>query len=303
MKDNKIIITGGAGFIGSHLTKELIKNNEVLVLDNLETSCKNSLPEEARFEEVDIRNRSKLSEVIDEFNPSIIFHLAAYNDAIGSIKDTEKCISTNVIGTVNLLELCKEYDINKIVYASSGGLSYGEPKRVPMDEAHGLKPVYPYGVTKSCGSLFISDYARRYELDFAVLRLGSVYGPRANGGVMKNFFEKIRDGESPVIFGDGSQTRDFVYVSDVVKGLVAAAEQGHGYYNIGTESQISILELFNLIKSIVGHNMDPIFKDRWQGDIDRCELSIDKSKNELNWSPDISLEEGLNKCKNYYMEV
>lgn len=302
MESEKVIVTGGAGFIGSHLVEELIEKNEVLVLDNLDEGNKELIPETAKFREVDISNREVVFEVVNEFEPDYIFHLAAYNDAMGSIDNIQKAIDSNVTGTVNLLEACKERDLKKFVYASSGGLSYGENGDKPTKEYSNLDPVYPYGVTKTCGSHFISDFGNRRELDFAILRLGSVYGPRANGGVVKNFFEKINQDERPVIYGDGSQTRDFIYVSDVVSGLLKAAERGSGFYNLGTESQTSVNELLSTIKDLSGADKDSVYKERWEGDIDSCELSIKKADGELDWQPDIKLEEGLEKCRKYYLQ-
>lgn len=302
MEDKKILVTGGAGFIGSHLVREIVEKNEILVIDNLKEGSKESVHEDAKFREIDIRNRSKLEELVEEFKPDFVFHLAAYNDAMSSIEETEECISANINGTVNLLEACKNQSIEKFVYASSGGLSYGEPEKIPTDESSELRPVYPYGVSKACGGLFISDYGRRYGINFAVLRLGSVYGPGANGGVIKNFFEKIKMDEKPVIYGDGSQTRDFIYVSDVVEGLIRSGIHGNGFYNLSTETQTSVKELLEIMEDILESNLNPHYEDRWNGDIDRCELSIDKAKAELGWQPRIELKEGLKNCKTFYLE-
>jgi len=296
----KVLVTGGAGFIGSHLVEKLIEENEVMIIDNLDEGKREYVHEEAKFRKVDIRKKSKVESTVKDFNPEIIYHLAAYNDAMGSIEQPREAIDTNIHGTVNILEACIENDVKKIIYASSGGLSYGEPEQTPTTEEHQLKPVYPYGITKTCGTLFIKDYSRRKNLNYAVCRLGSVYGPRANGGVIKNFFEKLRKNEKPVIFGDGTQTRDFIHVKDVVRGLRKAADKGDGEYNLGNGVQTSVNELLELIEEVTEQDIDPIYKNRWQGDIDRCELSCKKSKNEINWKPQIDLFEGLKKCKRYY---
>lgn len=301
MRDKKILVTGGAGFIGKHLVEKLAVKNDVMVIDDFSEGEAEIVHEEASLREIDIRDEAKLTETVREFNPEIVFHLAAYNDAMGSIENPIHTIETNIAGTVNLLEACKDIDVQKFVYASSGGLSYGEPENIPTHESENIQPVYPYGVSKACGSLFIADYGRRYDIDYAVMRLGSVYGSGANGGVIKNFFERIREGERPIIYGDGTQTRDFIHVSDVVQGLVKAGKKGKGFYNLGSETQISIEKLLRKIEDILELNLDPCHKNRWQGDIDECELSIDKAKNELKWEPEINLKEGLKKCRDHYL--
>jgi len=301
MRDKKVLVTGGAGFIGKHLVEEISLENDVLVIDDLSQGLTEKVHQEARFREIDIRDDAKLTETVEKFDPDIVFHLAAYNDAMGSIENPIHTIETNITGTVNLLEACKDIDIQKFVYASSGGLSYGEPENIPTRESENISPVYPYGVSKACGSLFIADYGRRYDIDYAVMRLGSVYGPGANGGVIKNFFERIKEGKRPIIYGDGTQTRDFIHVSDVVEGMILGAKEGIGKYNLGNGTQISIEDLLSNINNITGQDIKPIYKDRWRGDIDQCQLSIEKSRDELDWKPKISLNQGLKRCMSHYM--
>jgi UDP-glucose 4-epimerase len=302
MRDKKILVTGGAGFIGGHLVEKLVEKNDVLVIDNLSEGGAEKLHEEARLREIDIRDEAKLTETVEKFNPEIVFHLAAFNDAMGSIENPIHTIETNITGTVNLLEACKDIDIRKFVYASSGGLSYGEPENIPTRESENIRPVYPYGVSKACGSLFIADYGRRYDLDYTVMRLGSVYGPGANGGVIKNFFERIIEGERPIIYGDGTQTRDFIHVSDVVSGLIKASQNGSGIYNLGTENRTSVNELIDKFEAVTGRDLDPKYEERWNGDIDECRLSIDKARRDLGWEPKIDLMEGLEECRDFYLK-
>jgi UDP-glucose 4-epimerase len=298
----KILVTGGAGFIGSHLVETLVQDHEVMVIDNLSEGKADYIDEKAVFREVDVRDRSALKTAIDDFNPRIVYHLAAYNDAMGSIEQEKKAIDVNIHGTVNILEACVDNGVEKIVYASSGGLSYGDPENIPTSEKHNVNPVYPYGVTKNCGTSFIRDYSRRKDIRCAVCRLGSVYGPRANGGVVKNILEKLAENEDPIIYGDGTQTRDFVHVRDIVRGLKKAGEQGKGVFNLGTCTQTSVNELLSLIKEATNSNPNTRYKERWEGDIDTCRLSIKKAERSINWDPKITLEEGIKECKTYYMQ-
>ena len=302
MRDKKILVTGGAGFIGNHLVEELSLENDVLVIDDLSQGPAEKVHEDAKLREIDIRDDAKLTETAEEFDPDIVFHLAAYNDAMGSIENPIYTIETNITGTVNLLEACKDIDMQKFVYASSGGLSYGEPENIPTRESENISPVYPYGVSKACGSLFIADYGRRYDIDYAVMRLGSVYGLGANGGVIKNFFERIREGKRPIIYGDGSQTRDFIHVSDVISGLIKASEKGSGAYNLGNEERTSVNELIDKFETVTGRDLVPKYEERWNGDIDNCQLSIDKARRDLDWKPEIDLLQGLEECRNFYLK-
>jgi UDP-glucose 4-epimerase len=294
----KILVTGGAGFIGSHLVERMVQDHEIMVIDNLSEGKYGQVDDRAFFEEVDIRNRSEFKEVVGSFNPEIVYHLAAYNDAMGSIEQEKKAIDVNVHGTVNVLETCVENEVSKIVYASSGGLSYGDTESLPTCEDHITNPVYPYGVTKNCGTSFIQDYGRRKNVDYAICRLGSVYGPRANGGVVKKVLQKLKNNEKPVVYGDGTQTRDFIYVTDVVRGLEKAKAED-GVFNLGTGIQTSVNEIVAEIMENLNYHKSIKYEDRWEGDINQCQLSIEKARRQLNWHPQISLETGIEKCIEY----
>lgn len=296
----KILVTGGAGFIGSHLVERMVQDHEIMVMDNLSEGTYEQVDDRAFFEEGDIRNRSELKEVVESFNPEIVYHLAAYNDAMGSIEQEKKAIDINVHGTVNVLETCIENKVRKIVYASSGGLSYGDTESVPTREDHNANPVYPYGVTKNCGTTFIQDYGRRKNIDYAICRLGSVYGPRANGGVVKKIIQKLESNEKPIVYGDGTQTRDFIYVTDVVRGLEKAKAE-EGVFNLGTGIQTSVNEIITEIMKSLNDHKSIRYEDRWEGDINQCQLSIEKAGKQLNWHPQISLETGIEKCIEYYI--
>lgn len=301
MEGKKIIVTGGAGFIGSHLVEELVKNHSVLVLDNLKSGKEKWISDKAEFKRIDISQKSKVIEITKKFNPDFIYHLAAFNDAMESRNNIKEVIDSNIIGTASLLEAGRLASIDKFIYTNSGGLSYGNPKSIPTKESENLKPVYPYGVSKTTGELLINDQCNRKDMDYVSLRLGSVYGPRATGGVIKNFFECIKRNDRPTIFGDGEQTRDFVHVEDVIDALIKAMKNGYGTYNIGTNTETSILELWKTIAKETRTDLEPIKQDRWEGDIDRCNLSISKAKKDLEWKPKINLKEGIRDCKKHYL--
>jgi UDP-glucose 4-epimerase len=295
----KILVTGGAGFIGSHLVERMLQDHEIMVIDNLSEGKYEQVDDRAFFEEADVRNRSEFKEVVESFNPEMVYHLAVYNDAMGSIEQEKKAIDVNVHGTVNVLETCVENKVRKIVYASSGGLSYGDAESVPTREDHNTNPVYPYGVTKNCGTTFIQDYGRRKNIDYAICRLGSVYGPRASGGVVKKVLQKLENNEKPVVYGDGTQTRDFIYVTDVVRGLEKAKAE-EGVFNLGTGIQTSVNEIITEIMENLNYHKSIKYEDRWEGDINQCQLSIEKAERQLNWHPQISLETGIEKCIDFY---
>lgn len=295
----KILVTGGAGFIGSHVANRFVEEGyKVAVMDNLSVGKKKWVPDQAKLFESDITDRGEVEKVLKSFKPDIVNHHAAHNDAMGSLESPVKDAETNIVGSINLLEAIREKDTGRIVYASSGGLSYGEPEEIPTTEEHIMKPSYPYGISKHSFEHYLELYCDLYGIDFVTLRYASVYGTRATGGVIKNFFEAVQKDKKPVIFGDGDQTRDFIHVKDVVKANLLAIEKGSGNYNIGTCKETSINELLELMHEVTGSSTEPKYRDRWLGDIDRCKLDYSKAEKDLGWSPNIKLREGLEKLAN-----
>ncbi|MFB6146016.1 MAG: NAD-dependent epimerase/dehydratase family protein [Candidatus Nanohaloarchaea archaeon] len=290
----KVMVTGGAGFIGSSVAREHLENDdEVLVIDDLSIGERSAVPEDAEFRKIDIRDQEAVLEAVEEFDPDVINHHAAHNDAMDSLEEPVKDADINILGSINLLEAARKHDINKVVYASSGGLSYGEPREIPTPETHEMHPSYPYGISKHSVEHYLELYRELYDLDFVVLRYASVYGPGANGGVIKNFLEAVEKGERPMIFGDGTQTRDFIHVDDVSAANHLASRKGSGYYNIGTQTEITINNLWKLTKDITGFDKDAKHDDRWLGDIDRCRLDCSKAKKDLGWESQVDLEDGI----------
>lgn len=297
----KILVTGGAGFIGSHVAERYLEEGfEVAVIDDLSVGDAENVPEEASFYEADIADREALKAVIDDFKPDIINHHAAHNDSMDSLEKPREDAELNIIGSINLLELARDNDVEKIIYASSGGLSYGEPQEIPTPEDHEMQPSYPYGISKHTVEHYLELYRDLYDLDFVVLRYASVYGPRANGGVIKNFLEAVEEDEEPIIFGEGTQTRDFIHVEDVADANFRAVEKGEGYYNIGTCTETSINELWSLVADVTESDREPDHRDRWIGDIDRCRLDYSRAEKDLNWEPKTGLREGISRTWNYF---
>lgn len=301
----KCLIIGGAGFIGSHLTDKLIeKGHQASVVDNLSTGKKENLNPKARFYKIDIRNQ-KISRVFERERPEIVFHYAAQIDVRKSIENPIKDAEINILGTLNLLENCKRYKVKKFIFASSVGV-YGEPQKLPIKENHPLNPIAPYPTTK----LAIEKYLNHYKiqgLDFVSLRYSNIYGPRqlsvGEGGVIAIFTDKILKGEKPIIFGDGNQTRDFLYVGDATEAAIRAIKASSGsIYNIGTNKEITIKKLLNLLLIKLNKKVKPVFKPLHRGEIIKSRLNYSKAKKEFGWQPKYNLNKGLEKTADWFRD-
>ncbi|WP_456471699.1 SDR family oxidoreductase [Methanocaldococcus sp.] len=289
-----ILVTGGAGFIGSHIVDLLIEEGyEVLIIDNLTTGNKDNINPKAKFFNLDIKNN--LRELKNKDIEAII-HQAAQINVRYSVKDPIYDANTNILGTINLLELAKDVDA-KFIFASSVGI-YGEPKYLPVDEDHSIEPLSPYGLSKYCGEEYIKLYHRLYGLEYCILRYSNVYGerqdPRGEAGVISIFIDKMLKNESPIIYGDGNQTRDFVYVKDVAKANLMALDWKNEIVNIGTGKEVSVNQLFNIIKEIVKFKGKPIYDKPREGEVYRIYLNIERAK-KLGWKPEVELREGIEK--------
>lgn len=298
----RCVVTGGAGFIGSHLVEGLTRaGNEVLVVDDLSSGVSRVSVVEAagvRVDTSDIRD-SDVQKVILGFQPQVIFHLAAQMDVRRSVADPIFDAAVNVLGTLNILEAARSAGA-RVVFASSGGTIYGEPDlaSLPIKEGTVGRPTSPYGITKKVADDYLRFYEEIQGVPFVSLAMANVYGPRQDphgeAGVIAIFALKLLDREPCLIFGDGKQTRDFVYVGDVVKAFIAAIDRGDGEtINIGTGVETDILTLHSKMAEICGVDSDPTFAPERPGELLRISLDTAKAEELLGWVPAVGLDQGL----------
>ena len=302
----KILVTGGAGFIGSHVVDALIeRGHEVAVVDDLSTGKREHLNPRARFYHLDIRDAKGLEEVFAAERPEIVNHQAARANVRESLEKPVLYAEVNVIGSLNLLELSRKYGVEKFIYASTGGAVYGEPEYLPADEAHPINPLDPYGASKHFVEHYLYLYGVNYGLRYTILRYPNVYGPRQDpygeAGVVAIFTGQMLRGEQAVINGSGEQERDFVYVGDVVEANLRALDRGDGgIYNLGWGFGTSVNEIFARLKEITGYEKEAVHGPPKKGEVFKICLDATKARRELGWVPRISLDEGLRMTVEYF---
>ncbi|MEM1509958.1 MAG: GDP-mannose 4,6-dehydratase [Thermofilaceae archaeon] len=304
----QVLVTGGAGFIGSHLVRRLTAEGfQVTVLDNLSSGNLGNLScfsEKVNFVEGDVRNPDVVEESAN--GAEAIVHLAALIDVAESIKKPRLYVDVNVSGTLNVLEAAKKAEV--FVFASSAAV-YGEPLSLPIEELHPLAPLSPYGATKVAGEALVQAYARIRGFRPVILRIFNVYGPKqskAYADVVLEFTKRVLKDEPPIIYGDGEQTRDFIYVDDVVECLVAAIKNRHacGVYNVGSGKAVSIGELARTVAEVLGKpNLKPVYAPARPGDVKHSVASISRLRECLGYTPRFSLEQGLRKLSEYLLEL
>jgi len=289
----RAIVTGGAGFIGSNLVDALIaRGDEVHALDDLSKGSRENVTAPAELHVADIREPDA---IFDAVRPEIVFHLAAQADVRVSVDRPAHDADVNVLGTIRILEAARLHGA-KIVFASSGGAAYGECDG-PATESAPLRPLAPYGTSKLCGEEYLATWNRLYGTEHVALRLGNVYGPRqmphGEAGVVAIFMGLLRDSGIPTIFGDGSQSRDYVYVGDVADAMLRALEPNGGVYNVGTGVETSVVALYDAIRTAAGIDREPTFAPARLGELQRSVLDASLAERELGWRPRQSLGEGL----------
>lgn len=294
----RILLTGGAGFIGSHIADAYVEaGHEVLVIDNLSSGKKENVPAAARFVLSDIESDTAV-EAIRTFRPEVVNHHAAQINVRASVSDPMFDAEVNILGTIRLLEACRKHRVRKFLFASSGGAGYGEQEVFPAGEDHPTRPVSPYGAAKIAAELYLHFYRVQYGLDYTALRYSNVYGPRQDphgeAGVVAIFCERLLKGQRAIVNGDGGQTRDYVYVGDVVHANVAALRRGGGRsINIGTGIETDVNTLFRMIRGLSGSAQEEIHGPPMEGEQRRSCLENLLAVEELEWYPETSLEEGL----------
>jgi UDP-glucose 4-epimerase len=299
----KAVVTGGAGFIGSNLVDALVeRGDEVLVVDDISTgkreNVERALAAGARLAEADIRDGQALISLFDDFSPEVVFHLAAQIDVRKSVADTPLDAMINVVGTINVLEAAMRAGARRVVNSSTGGAIYGEGKIIPAPEDHPAEPEAPYGQSKYAAEGYLELYRRLHGLSTISLRYGNVYGPRQDplgeAGVIAIFCGKLIAGERPTVFGDGLQTRDYVYVGDVVAAnLVAAGSAASGAFNIGTGSEASVLDIVEALGKIAGADFEADLAPERPGEVRHIAIDYARARQELGWEPQVDLEAGL----------
>jgi UDP-glucose 4-epimerase len=295
----RAIVTGGAGFIGSHVTDALLaRGDQVAVVDDLSTGKRERVPAGAEFHKIDIRSGGEMRDLASAFSPDVVFHLAAQADVRVSVDDPGRDADVNVRGTAEVLEAARVAGA-RLVFSSTGGAIYGEVDTIPSPESTPCAAMAPYGVAKLCGEHYVELYNRLYGTSHVVLRYGNVYGPRQDphgeAGVVAIFFGKLAAGATPVVFGDGSQTRDYVYVGDVAAANLAALAY-HGSYstfNIGTATETSVLDLLAECQRAAGTVVTPEHRGARLGELARSALDWSLAERELDWRPATPLPQGL----------
>ena len=301
-----VLVTGGAGFIGSHLADRLLaEGHRVISVDDLSSGRIANLSEargygkDFTFFNMDVRADGLLP-LFERHRPELVFHLAAQSGVRPSLSDPFNDASINIMGAINVLECAVKSGARKVIYAASGGTIYGEPRRLPAKEsaAQGSHPLSPYGVSKKVAVDYLGFYQRYRGLDYTALALGNVYGPRQDpmgeAGVVAIFTSKMLAGEAVTIFGDGNQTRDYVFIDDIVHAFVQATTRGSGkLVNIGTGLEVSVNGLYRLLADIIGYDRAPEYGALPPGELRRIALDISAAPSALAWKPWTHLEDGL----------
>lgn len=304
----KVLVTGGAGFIGSNVVDEFVRQGwEAAVVDDLSSGNRGNLNPSARLYQLDIRD-AKLSEVFEREKPDIVSHHAAQISVRRSVEDPFHDAMINVLGSLNVIANCARYGVKKLIYASSGGAVYGEPVYLPCDEKHPVDPLCPYGLTKHTPEHYLFMYRQLYGLNYTVLRYPNVYGPRQDpygeAGVVAIFTEQMLRGEQVVINGTGEQERDFVYVADIVQSNILSVNAGDGgTYNIGSGIGTSVNQIFDDLRQIIGYARSPVHGPPKAGETFRIFLDATKAAEELGWRPETTLREGLTRTVEYFQRL
>jgi UDP-glucose 4-epimerase len=306
----KILVTGGAGFIASHLTDAYIaEGHDVAILDDMSRGSMSNVNPRAHFYQGDIRDRDFVEQVFSIEKPDAVNHHAAQIDVRRGVREPVFDASVNILGSITLLEAAVAHKVGRFVYISSAGATYGEPETMPVPEKCPINPVTPYGISKHSVEHYLAMFNDLYDLPFVAVRYGNVYGPRQSSkgeaGVFAIFCEQLLGGIRPVIYGDGTKVRDYVYVEDVVRANVLALERGTGEaFNVASGAPTTDYEVFQRVRDGLGfEGLEPKYALRRAGEIERIYLDISKAQRLLRWTPRFSLEEGTRYTVQYYQQA
>lgn len=301
MKD-KVLVTGGAGFIGSHIVDMLIENDyDVIIVDDLSSGKLENVNKQADFYHCDIVSKTILQDVFEETCPDYVIHHAAQATVVKSLINPALDAQTNIFGSLNLLNLSKEFNVKKFIYAGSGGTAYGNPAYLPCDENHPVNPISPYGISKHTVEHYLEYYYQQYGLNYVSFRYPNIYGerqdPSTEAGVISIFAKQMLKNKEVIIYGNGLQSRDFVYVKDIARANLLALENNNipsGIYNLGWGEGTTVNTIYETLKSIMGYKKNPINKPERKGEVYRTFLDAEKFRKYTWWQPEVSLFDG---CK------
>lgn len=301
--DMKVLMTGGAGFIGSHTADILAENGyEIAIIDNLSNGKRENINPAAKFYDSDI-TKDDIAAIFGRERPDFVIHMAAQISLRKSFENPEEDAKQNILGTMKVLEASASHGVKKIIYSSTAAV-YGEPAKIPVDESCLPNPNSPYGLDKYAAEKCIEIFHKLRGIDYSILRYSNVYGPRQDpmgeAGVISIFIGNLLKGKSPEIFGDGSHTRDFVYVKDVAKANLAALVSGrNGIYNVGSGKEISVKMIFDIIKKYSCSDIEPIHGPPVK-EVERMKFECSKIRKEMGWSPTTSIEDGIRETLDYF---
>src|ERR1700676_1461203 len=305
----KILVTGGAGFIGSHTVDALVATgqHQVSIIDNLTAGKRGQVNPTAKFHEIDLRDVDAVRRVVEAETPEVIVHLAAQMDVRRSVADPSFDAQVNVVGFLNLMEAAREHGLRHVIFSSTGGAIYGEQEKFPAPEDHPLHPVSPYGVAKMATEAYLFFYRVQYGIDYTALRYGNVYGPRQDphgeAGVVAIFCGRMLEGKPCTIYGDGKQTRDYIFVGDVVRANVAAANANvSGAINVGTGIESSVNDLYHTLGTVADVTRAPEYAPARPGEQSRSVISPARAEQLLDWHPQVDLANGLDQTFSYFKE-
>jgi len=305
----RILVTGGAGFIGSHTVDALIAagGDQVSILDDLSAGKREQVNPRANFTQADLRDAAAVKGVIARERPEAIVHLAAQMDVRRSVADPPFDAQVNLVGFLNLMEAAREQGLKRVIFASTGGAIYGEQEVFPCDEDHPRRPVSPYGVAKFATEAYLFFYKVQYGIDYVALRYANVYGPRQDphgeAGVVAIFCGRILEGQPCTIYGDGGQTRDYIYVGDVVRANLAAIQSAvSGAFNIGTGVETDVNQLYRALADAAGSKTAPKHGPARAGEQRRSVITAARAARELAWTPQVTLGDGLARTYSFFKE-